>query len=211
MGPHTRLLANSARERTIVRWVHRRLSCVRHEARVLTIADELFELLRPHHHLDRFERRMLRLGAMVHDIGRAVNDRRHPHIGCEMLLVDRGLPLSDVERRCLAYLTRYHRGAVPEIGFDDVLRSGDPRRSMRIVLALLRAADSLDGRQHDEPQVRIKLREGKLKVRCHLSTDCRRARKFFSRRKKFRLLEELLGVKVDLAVRDNAAVATAAR
>jgi hypothetical protein len=76
---------------------------------------------------------------------------------------------------------------------------------MRKVLGLLRAADALDGRQHDAPHVRIKLRDRKLKIRCHLNTDCRRARKFFSRRKKFRLLEELFGVKVDVGVRDAVA------
>ena len=87
-----------------------------------------------------------------------------------------------------------------------VLRNGDPRRPMRLVLSILRAADALDGRQHDPPHVRMKLRDDKLKLRCHLFTDCRRARKFFSRRKKFRLLEELMQVKVDIGVREAAAV-----
>lgn len=203
MGPQRHLLANSAKERALARWVYRRLSCVRHETRVLLLADELYRLLRAHHGLGRFERRMLRMGAVVHDVGRAVCDRRHPQVGCEMILVDRVLPLSDLERRCLAYLTRHHRGAVPEIGYDDILRPGDPRKAMRHVLALLRAADALDGRQHDAPHVRLKLRQGRLKIRCHLTTDCRRAKKFFSRRKKFRLLEELLGVKVDIGVRQR--------
>lgn len=206
MGPQTLLLTNTAKERSLARWVHRRLQCVRHETRVLGLADQLFRLTSVHHTLSRFDRRMLRLGALVHDVGRAVCDRRHPQVGCEMLLVDRLLPLSDLERRCLAYLTRHHRGAVPEVGYDDILRPGDPRRAMRQVLAILRAADALDGRQHNAPRIRLKLRDGKLKIRCHLASDCRKAKKFFSRRKKFRLLEELLGVKVDVGVREPAVV-----
>ncbi len=206
MGPSNILPSHSSKERSLTRWVHRRLGSVGHESRVLVLAEQLYRLTHVKHRLGRFDRRMLRLGALVHDVGRAVCDRRHPQIGCEMLLVDRLLPLSDLERRCLAYLTRHHRGAVPEVGYDDILKPTDPRRAMRQVLAILRAADALDGRQHDAPAVRFKLRDGKLKIRCHLATDCRRAKKFFSRRKKFRLLEELLGVKVDLGVRESTSV-----
>lgn len=205
MAQDARTTHTGMKDRVVARWVHRRLSCISHEARVSTLAQRLFALLGPLHRMGRFERRMLRLGALVHDVGRAVSDRRHPQVGCEMILIDRYLPLNDTERRCLAYLTRHHRGAVPKVGYDDILKPTDPRRAMRAVLAILRAADALDGRQHEAPEVRFKLRDRKLKIRCHLPTDCPRARKFFNRRKKFGLLEELLGVKVDLATRESVA------
>ncbi|MCS7034290.1 MAG: HD domain-containing protein [Phycisphaerae bacterium] len=202
MGSDARVFSPHLQEKLVARWVARRLCTLRHERRVRSLADELFRLLRPRHGLRAFDQQILRLAALLHDVGRTVNDRRHPQIGCEMILIDRVMPLSPLERRCLAYLTRFHRGAVPEIGYDGILLASDPRRAMRRVLAILRAADALDGRQHAPPQIRMKLRGSKLKLRCYLSSDCRRARKFFSRRKKFRLLEELLHVKVDLGVRD---------
>lgn len=199
-------------ERIVARWAFRRLGSLHHERRVLALADELFRLLRPRHDLGAFARRMLRLAALAHDVGRSVDDKRHPQVGARMLLADRRLPLNQQQRRCLAYLTRYHRGAVPEIGYDDILHDDDPHNQMRIVLALLRAADALDGRQHRAPQrVRFKLRGDRLKVRCHLDDDRRRARKFFSRRKKFRLLEEVLGLKVSTAVRAAGAVSVGRR
>jgi len=201
MGQDPRLSPFILKEQCIAQWSRRRLGRLQHERRVLALADELFRLLRPLHGLGAFHRRILRSAALVHDVGRAVNDRRHPQLGCAMLRTDRFLPLTPVERRALMYLTRYHRGAVPEVGFDDILESTDPRRPLRTVLAILRAADALDGRQHHPPIIRFKLREDRLKIRVELVDDTRRARKFFSRRKKFRLLEELLDVKVETSLR----------
>lgn len=191
----------SLAERIVARWALRRLGTLEHERRVLALADELFRLLRPLHDLGPFARRMLRLAALAHDVGRSVNDKRHPQVGASMLLADKRLPLNQQQRRCLAYLTRYHRGAVPKVGYDDILHDDDPRNQMRMALAFLRAADALDGRQHEAPRVRFKLRGDRLKIRCHLDDECRRARKFFSRRKKFRLLEEVLQVRVSTGVR----------
>jgi hypothetical protein len=121
-----------------------------------------------------------------------------------MIRNDRRLPLTARRRRYLAYLTRYHRGRVPPAGDDRILdQKSDQADALRTILAILRAADALDGRQHADarPQIRFKLRGRKLKIRIGLATDCRRARKFFSRRRKFDLLEEVLGVKVDLRVK----------
>ena len=105
------------------------------------------------------------------------------------------------ERRCLAYLTRYHRGAVPEIGFDEVLTASENRRRMRIVLSFLRAADALDGRQLQAPRLVFAMLGKKLSVTVYLEEDSAKARRFFKRRKKFRLIEELLGLKVDLEIK----------
>src|SRR5207342_1701092 len=97
--------------------------------------------------LDASDKRILELACIVHDIGRKVDVKHHPDVGAKMLLADSWLPVNESERRCVAYLTRYHRGAVPEVGFDEVLTGSENRRRMRIVLSIVRAADALDGRQ----------------------------------------------------------------
>jgi hypothetical protein len=99
------------------------------------------------------------------------------------------------------YLTRYHRGAVPEVGFEEILTAQENRRRMRIVLAILRAADALDGRQLQAPRLVFAMLGKKLSVTVYLEEDSPKARRFFKRRKKFRLFEELLGLKVDLEIK----------
>jgi hypothetical protein len=98
-------------------------------------------------------------------------------------------------------MTRHHRGAVPESGYDDILQSGDGRKAMRRILALLRAADSLDNRNIDPPRIVVALRGRKLRVTCFIEEDCNRTRRALGRRKKFRLLEELLDCKVEVQVK----------
>lgn len=189
------------KEHTTVRWVQRRLGRIGHERRVTAIASTLFDLMRDLHELSFVYRRLLRLGAMVHDVGRSVEDRRHPAIGAEMLIEDTHLPISDQDRRRLAYLTRYHRGAVPEIGYDGILQDGDGRKAMRRILALLRAADTLDNRNLTPPRIVMSLKGRKLNVTCFIEEDCNKSRRVYSKRKKFRLLEDLLDCKVDVQIK----------
>jgi exopolyphosphatase/pppGpp-phosphohydrolase len=118
-----------------------------------------------------------------------------------MLMEDTHLPISNSERRRLAYLTRYHRGAVPEAGYDGILQSGDERKAMRRVLALLRAADTLDNRNITPPRIVIALKGRKLRVTCFIEEDCNKTRRALGRRKKFRLLEDLLDCKVEVQIK----------
>ena len=189
------------RELAVEHWVRRRLVRISHERRVVDIATTLFDLMEEFHRLQPEQRRLLRLGAWVHDVGRSVEDKRHPAIGAALLLEDDRLPITRSDRRRLAYLTRYHRGAVPEAGFDGVLRGGDGRKTMRRVLALLRAADSLDNRTVPPPRVVFAMKGRRLRVTCFIEKDCAKARKVFGRRKKFRLLEETLGCKVEVQIK----------
>jgi exopolyphosphatase/guanosine-5'-triphosphate,3'-diphosphate pyrophosphatase len=182
---------------------------VDHERRVASIAGMLFQLTREVHELPDEDLRLLVLASIVHDVGRTVDDKRHPTIGAKMILRKAGaLRLSEADRRRLAYLTRYHRGAVPEIGYDDILTAADNRKRMRRVLALLRAADALDGRQIDSPRLVLAMTGRKLSIRCYLDQLTPKAKRFFKRRKKFRLLEELLGCRVTVAVRQAQVVQT---
>jgi exopolyphosphatase/guanosine-5'-triphosphate,3'-diphosphate pyrophosphatase len=198
------------RKRLTERWAQRRLGKIDHERRVCDIACTLFDLTDAFHRLDGHDKRLLELSTIVHDVGRKVNEKDHPLIGSNMILADDWLPFSEGERRIVAYLTRYHRGAVPEIGFDEILTSSENRRRMRLVLAFLRAADALDGRQLQAPRLVFAMLGKRLSITVYLEEDSSKARRFFKRRKKFRLIEELLGLKVDIEVRLAHAVHTVA-
>lgn len=194
----------NSREALAARWASRRLGRLGHERRVMAIASQLFDLTRHFHGLGTPERRLLRLACLLHDVGRCIDERRHPVEGAKLLASDSYLPLTPVERRGLCYLTRYHRGAVPQIGYDEHLLNGDGRKTLRMILALLRAADTLDSRNHDAPHIELQVRGRKLGILCHFDGGLGKAKRLFKRRKKFRLLEELLDCRVLVDVRRTA-------
>jgi len=194
------------------RWVARRLGGAAHERRVADVGSTLFDLTAPLHGLAAADRRMVRLAAMVHDVGRSAGVEGHAAAGAGMVLADGSLPLSDAERRELAYLTLYHRGTVPEAGDDDVLHPDDDAGRLLKVLALLRAADALDGRSLESPRLVLAWAAGHkaagarrvarplLRVTCYLENDSAKARRAYQRRKKFRLLEDVLGCRVEVEI-----------
>ena len=192
--------------RAVEKWVARKLGEAAHERRVATVAGSMFDLTAPLHGLGAGERRLLLLGALVHDVGRCVDIENHPAEGAAMILTDEKLPCAAQCRRALAYLALYHRGAVPEAGEDDVLQSDDDARRLRRVLGLLRAADGLDSRSLPSPQIVLALtgagadRVPKLRVTCYLQRESAKARQVYTRRKKFRLLEETVGCRVEVDV-----------
>lgn len=203
----------AVKHRTVEAWVARQLGSVDHERRVAEIAGRMFHLTRGLHGLAPADLRLLQLAAAVHDVGRAVCDETHPEDGARMVLSEGSLPLDDAERRHLAYLTRYHRGRVPDAGSDEVLWPADDAGRLLRVLALLRASDALDGRSLESPRIIFALagsRTPRLQVSCYLENDSAKARKVYGRRKKFRLLEELLGCQVEITVAHAAALSMVA-
>ena len=196
-----------ARRAAVEKWVRRRLGAIDHELRVEEIAGTVFDLTAPLHDLGRgADARLLALASLVHDVGRAVDEAEHPAHGAAMLLSDESLPLSAAERRALAYLTLYHRGAVPPAGGDDVLHPEDDHDGLLKVLALLRCADGLDSRSLESPRLVFALLADHgapcplLRVTCYLQTDSAKVRRVYERRKKFRLLEQTLDCRVEVAV-----------
>jgi hypothetical protein len=202
------------------RWAAEHLGRSSHERRVASVAATLFDLTALLHGLASLaDRRLLQFAALVHDVGRCEGKAAHPASGAAMVLSDESLPLTAAERRAVAYLTLHHRGAVPPAGADDVLHhdADDAERLIKL-LALLRAADALDSRSLESPQLVFALVPGparagtgasaragerarpRLRVTCYLQTDSPKARRVYERRKKFRLLEDVLGCRVEVEI-----------
>lgn len=196
-----RTLKLPSRQSLVERWALRRLGDLAHEHRVVRAATQLFDLTQHVHGLAPYYRNLLVLGALTHDVGRAIDDDRHPQIGSRMILRDTWMPITPSQRRALAYMARYHRGAVPEPGDDAILHPDDNQMAIRVLLALLRAADALDSRQIAPPEVSLRRFGRRIAVTCRLRDNLRRARRVLGRPKKFRLLREELGLKVTLRIR----------
>jgi exopolyphosphatase/pppGpp-phosphohydrolase len=195
--------------RAVAHWVASRVETIAHEQRVVRISSALFDLTGDLHGLGGGARNLLRGAALVHDVGRSVDPAEHPAVGARMILRDHNLCVGDVERRALAFLTLYHRDGLPDLGDEALLRDADDRAGLRKVLALLRAADGLDSRSLESPQLAFGLRRKRLKVACYLEDPGGKARRVYRRRKKFRLLEEELGCSVEVDVREAAAARVA--
>ncbi|MBC7785394.1 MAG: HD domain-containing protein [Burkholderiales bacterium] len=193
------------------RWVQRKLGSCEHERRVLAIAAKLFEMTRPLLGLGLCESRLLRLGALSHDIGRSVSEKNHPDEGAKLILATTALDLSPFDRRALAFLARYHRGSVPPALREEYLRPLDARRPLRAVLGLLRVADALDSRRIESPRLLFSMAGRKLSIRCFVDpVNLRAARDVYRRRKKFHLLESFLGHDIDIEVDRSDALAVIA-
>jgi exopolyphosphatase/guanosine-5'-triphosphate,3'-diphosphate pyrophosphatase len=181
-------------------WAARFLGDTAHERRVAQISGAMFDLLTDLHKLDRRAQWALTAAALIHDVGRGIDADDHANAGAGAILKDPSLRLSDPERRSLAYLTLHHRGSVPELGHDQILRDEDDRPGLYKALGLLRAADTLDSRSIDPPRLLLARRSTHLQICCYLREACQRAEKSFCRRKKYRLLEEAVGCTVDVTV-----------
>ena len=191
----------ASKEAAVRDWVRRKLGSLEHELRVARIAETLFRLTERFHGMGGAERRLLVLGALVHDVGRAVEDAGHERHGARMLTENTSLPLGEGERRRLAYLTRYHKGKVPEQGQDEILQvrdgGADAVINMRALLGLLRTADGLDGRATTvPPRLVISVRGREVVIRGYVHGSAELAAAELGRPKKLRLLQETLGIDV---------------
>ena len=192
--------ARDVQQQSLEKWASRHLGSIEHERRVTEIASKLFDLTWPLHGLGRRERRLLRMAAIVHDVGRSIDDDTHPEQGARLLAGAAHLPLTAGERRALCYLTLYHRGKVPVEGSDGILRRTDEQSILRTILALLRCSDALDSRAIESPRLVFLLTGRRLQITCYLDDDTPKARKVYARAKKYRLLEELLDCRVDVQI-----------
>src|SRR4051812_6143459 len=97
-------LAQREKELQVREWVRAKLGGIDHELRVAAIAEKLFDVTSRWHGLGVADRRLLSLAAVVHDVGRANCSKGHAKEGAQMVLGASHLPLSEAERRRLAFL-----------------------------------------------------------------------------------------------------------
>lgn len=117
---------------------------VAHAELVAELAVRLFDELKADHGLKSRCRILLRVAAILHEVGGFVSNRSHHKHSYYLILNSEVFGLSREERRIVAHVARYHRRSTPKPIHTDYMVLP---RSMRIVInklaALLRVADAL--------------------------------------------------------------------
>jgi exopolyphosphatase/pppGpp-phosphohydrolase len=195
-------LTAAERIATVERWVVRQLGSCRHERQVVGIATRLFDLTARLHGLPPFCRRFLRIGALVHDVGRIGGAAGHHVRGARMVVRNHALPLSAEERQAAAFLTRFHRKRPPtKRNIREWTDNNAQVGVLRKLLAIFRAADALDSRRLTAQGLTMRLDGRRLRVRCFVDGDRAAAGRAFDKKRKFQMLQEVLGLSVKVQIR----------
>lgn len=132
-----------------------------HAVHVAGFARQIFRALQDLHGLDEKHELLLRVAAILHEVGLFVSPREHHKHSLYLILNSEIFGLSAMDRVLVALLARYHRRYNPDPNhphFSDLTR--EARMTVFKLAAILRLADCLD-RTHSQRIKTIKLdREG---------------------------------------------------
>ncbi len=116
-----------------------------HALQVAMLALKIFDGITPLHGYGPHERVLMQVGALLHDIGIAWGPEAHHKSSRDIILEDKGLPLSERDRVVVALVARYHRRSLPKPEHSSFATLPDPHKVLvRRLAGIVRMADGLD-------------------------------------------------------------------
>ncbi len=170
----------------------------RHAERVAELSVQLFHALQTEHALDQRYDLLLRIAALLHEIGNYVSDRSHHKHSMYLILNSDLFGLRRKDITLIALVARYHRRATPQ-SYHEEYQALD--RDSRIVVAklaaLLRVADALERSHLAERRVLSFTREkDQFVITVHDVQDVTLER--LALKEKGGMFEEVFGIPVTL-------------
>ena len=179
-----------------------------HARKVARIAAELFDGTAELHALGEREKELLEHAALLHDIGEHVSLDGHERHTAYLIENGRLRGFSPYEVGVLTSLGRFHKRGTPKTSFEPYARfSGDERRTVNKLVALLQVADGLD-RSHGGPvkDVSVKARPGVVEVTVDADDDI--DLEVWGLRRKRELFERVFDCKLEVTESRPASVGT---
>jgi exopolyphosphatase/guanosine-5'-triphosphate,3'-diphosphate pyrophosphatase len=169
-----------------------------HSRQDARLAARLFDLTADLHHLDEQYRNLLYCAGLLHDIGYVEGYWGHHKTAYRLIMKARLPGLIERERRIVANVARYHRGARPKLshkGFAAL--EPDDREIVTVLGALLRLADGLDRGHTDAVRdLDVWLQDDRLVVLVDCPFGC--GSEIWAGEKKGRFFGDVLGVRVEV-------------
>jgi len=172
-----------------------------HGELVASLATSLFDDMASFHGFGERERLLLRIAALLHDVGDYVSYGGHHKHSYYLIQHSDIMGLTPVERAIVANVARYHRKSPPDPShpnFRDLDK--DSRSKVRSLAAILRIADALD-REHlgKVKAVRAEIDGKGRKMNLLLSGDEERELEEWTVRAKSELLRDVFDLDVTIA------------
>jgi exopolyphosphatase/guanosine-5'-triphosphate,3'-diphosphate pyrophosphatase len=171
-----------------------------HAQQVVRLALAIFDQTRAIHGLTDKEREWLEYAALLHDVGTQISFARH-HRHSYYLIKNgdlRGFHPDEVE--VMALVARYHRRGTPKRSHDEYAQlSGPLRRTVRMLSAILRVAESLD-RSHSQSISSLELQDHGTALRMRIHTAGDAELELWATSRHLGAYEKLVGKKVELTL-----------
>jgi exopolyphosphatase / guanosine-5'-triphosphate,3'-diphosphate pyrophosphatase len=177
----------------------------RHAEHVATTSVRLFRELQPEHQLDNRYELLLRIAALLHEIGGYVNDRSHHKHSMYLILNSDLFGLNRKDTRLIALVARYHRRASPRPYHEEFQTlDRDSRIAVAKMAAMLRVADALE-RTHLRQlrEMRFTREKGQFVITLHGAQDLTLER--IALKEKGNMFEEVYGMSLVLRASRSAA------
>jgi exopolyphosphatase/guanosine-5'-triphosphate,3'-diphosphate pyrophosphatase len=169
-----------------------------HSRQDARLAVQLFDLTADLHDLDDGYRDLLYCAGLLHDIGYVEGYWGH-HKTAYRLIMQADLPgLAERDKRIVANVARYHRGAKPKLSHKGFAALDPEDREIVVTLgAILRLADGLDRGHVDAVQdLDVRLDGNRLVVLAECPLGC--GSEIWAAEKKGRFLGQVLDLRVDV-------------
>jgi exopolyphosphatase/guanosine-5'-triphosphate,3'-diphosphate pyrophosphatase len=133
----------------------------RHSQHVADLCGQLFDLLQEDHRLGPRQRFLLRIAALLHEIGQTVNRRGHHKHAMYLIMNSDLFGLTRQDILLVALIARYHRRAAP-LPMHPYYNTLDreARLQVQALAAILRVADALERSHNQRVQTILGRREG---------------------------------------------------
>jgi exopolyphosphatase/guanosine-5'-triphosphate,3'-diphosphate pyrophosphatase len=162
------------------------------------LAVRLFDMTADLHHLDDEFRDLLFCAGLLHDIGYVEGYWGHHKTAYKVIMQSELPGLTEREKRIVANVARYHRGAKPSLKHEGFAAlDADDREIVTILGAILRLVDGLDRNHVDAVRdLEVWLDGDRLVVRVHCPFGC--DAEIWAGEKKGRFLGEVFGLRVEV-------------
>ena len=129
-----------------------------HSRAVETLSLKLFDAMEPLHGLPDRDRFLLQVAAILHDIGKYVNLRRHYFYSYRLILSSDIIGFTEREKEVMANIAHYHSKGTPS-DLDGNFSRLDREEKVKVakLAALIRLADSID-RSHKQKAADCEIR-----------------------------------------------------
>jgi exopolyphosphatase/guanosine-5'-triphosphate,3'-diphosphate pyrophosphatase len=167
-----------------------------HVARLCLI---LFDALSREHGMNRRDRMMLEVAAMVHEIGMFIRAVDHNLHGQYIINNSEVFGLKREELDLIGNVVRYHRGSVPSYSeIESIALQRDERILLLKMAAILRVADALD-RGHSQHIKRITVEKRGETIVLHTEGNHDLSLELMGLKEKGGLFEDVFGYKIAIS------------